>query len=270
MGVTSARPEVTGGASFLVGPPRPSRAPAHLRQLVLRDLRWAFSPPWNWLTGLAVNLLLSLAYLLVAPLTGQPHRDWALLVGTYFAVFILADTTTTNMLGADTAHVRLHLLRGTPLVSVLLSKNLVLMIIVGVPILLATAVITIVSEANERLLITLPGVAFPVLTWLGVGNIVSVCLPVDAVPLWQRWALRRDVRAAGRWLLALVLPYGLLLLVDPALQLPRMLARTLSLPQGLVVSGLIPVITGLALWGLGLLVAVGIARLRKIHFDDLG
>ena len=60
----------------------------------------------------------------------------------------------------------------------LLIKNLTLLVVVGLPTMIATAVITVTSEADYRLAITLPGVLFPILTWLGVGNLVSVALPV--------------------------------------------------------------------------------------------
>ena len=53
--------------------------------------------------------------LLVQPL--HPHRrtDWVILIGTYLSSFILADVTTTNLLGVD--HIRVHkaLSDGVPL-----------------------------------------------------------------------------------------------------------------------------------------------------------
>jgi len=59
----------------------------------------------RWWRGLALNLVLSLLYLLLAPLTAVPHRDWAILVGSHFAAFLLADSTTTNALGLDAERV---------------------------------------------------------------------------------------------------------------------------------------------------------------------
>ena len=69
-----------------IGVPRHSTRRAeqrsHRRSEGLRtDLRWAFSRPWGWLSGLGFNLVLALLYLIVAPLTGRPHHDWAILVG---------------------------------------------------------------------------------------------------------------------------------------------------------------------------------------------
>jgi hypothetical protein len=56
--------------------PTPYVHPGLLR-LVGQDLRWAFRRPYGWLLGIGINLLLSLAYLVVVPLRGGTHRDWA-------------------------------------------------------------------------------------------------------------------------------------------------------------------------------------------------
>jgi hypothetical protein len=58
--------------------------------------------------------VLSLLWLAYSPLTGH-HRGWVVLVGTYFASFVLADVTTTNILGVDAQRVRLSLANGTSL-----------------------------------------------------------------------------------------------------------------------------------------------------------
>ena len=230
---------------------------------VRQEVRWSFTRPWHWLTGVAVNLVLSLMWLIVAPLSGQPHRDWAILVGSYFAVFILADVTTTNVLGADATRVRLGLHRGIRLGRILLAKNLALLIIVGLPTLIATALITVNSEADYRLVLTLPGVAFPILTWLGVGNIVSVLLPIAVLPLRQRWQERHDLRRTVLWLLHLGLPYALLFAVNPIGGLPRMLNRLFpGVAETAAGRGLMLFLAGLALWGLGTAIALLVARLR--------
>lgn len=243
--------------------------PTGLTRLLAEDLRWAFTPPCTWLLGVVANLALSLLYLAVVPLTGGHHRDWAILVGSYFAVFVLADVTTTNVLGVDTERTRLRLLRGVPLLRILLAKNLALLVVVGLPTLLATAAITLHSESGWRLELTLPGVLFPVLTWLGVGNLISVLLPVAPVRLRTRWQERRVLRRTGRWLGCLVLPYVLCLAVDPVRLLPRLVTRTLRLSPGVGVRGLVLLGVGLVLWTLSSSVAVAAARRRSIPFDDL-
>lgn len=240
-----------------------------LVRLIAQDLRWAFRRPYGWLLGIGVNLVLSLAYLVVVPLRDGTHRDWAILVGTYFAVFVLADVTTTNVLGVDTERTRLRLLRGLPLGRILLVKNLVLLVIVGLPTLLATAVITIHDEANYRLELTLPGVLYPVLTWLGVGNLVSVLLPYWPVPLATRWRERRVWSRTVRWLVCLGLPYVLCLAVDPMSKLPRYVTKVFRLPPSHALHGVELLVLGLLIWGLLTAVALAVAHRRGVPFDDL-
>jgi hypothetical protein len=240
-----------------------------LGRLVAQDLRWAFRRPYGWLLGIGVNLLLSVAYLVVVPLRGGTHRDWAILVGTYFAVFVLADVTTTNVLGVDTERTRLRLMRGLSLARILLVKNLVLLVIVGLPTLVATAAITIHDEANYRLELTLPGVLYPVLTWLGVGNLVSVLLPYRPVPLVTRWHERRVRSRTVRWLVCLGTPYALCVAVDPMSDLPRYVTHTLRLPPGHAVHGVELLVLGLLAWGLFTAAALVTAHRRGVPFDDL-
>lgn len=192
-----------------------------------------------------------------------------MVVGTYFAVFILADVTTTNVLGADARRVRLSLLGKTPLLRILIVKNITLFLIVGLPTLVATAAITVYSEADYRLVLTLPGVLFPILTWLGVGNLVSVVLPVAAASLRERWRQRHQLRPTARWLVAVTLPYALCVAVEPVGRVPRILLRHLAIvAHPTLVRGALVFVTGFAFWGVGTGAALALARVRKIRLDD--
>lgn len=245
-----------------------ARAPQRRALLwhVLDEVRWSFTPPCTWLTGAAVNFALSLLWLAAVPLTGRRHSDWAIVVGTYFAVFILADVTTTNLLGADAVRVRDALLREVPLRRILLVKNLALLMIVGLPTALATVLVTVNSEDGYRLVLTIPGVAFPILTWLGVGNIVSVSMPVAVVSLRKRWQQRHQGRTTVRWLVHLALPYALLDAVEPIGDLPDAIIGHLhKLPRTAETHGLVLVLTGLALWALGSATALGIVRVHRLR-----
>ncbi len=183
---------------------------------VRAEIRWAFTPPRTWLMGVVANLFLAAGWLMVQPLTpGGRHYDWVILVGTYFSSFILADVTTTNLLGADHYRVRKGLANGVRLWRILVIKNLALLVIVGLPTLAAAMALTLWLETPARLGITIPTVAVPIVSWLGVGNLVSVLHPVSVEPLIRRWRQRRDHRRTGGWLLALTLPYALYYVADP-------------------------------------------------------
>ncbi|OBI68136.1 hypothetical protein [Mycobacterium sp. E796] len=203
--------------------PRPAaarRAAKDLQQnlgpAVGAEIRWAFTPPRNWLMGVVANIVFAAAWLLVQPLTpGRHHHDWAVLVGTYFSSWVLADVTTTNLLGADHYRVQQALSDGVPFWRVLLIKNLALLAIVGLPTLLTAMVLTLWFQTPASLAVTIPTVAVPIVSWLGVGNFFSVLHPVSVEPLLRRWRQRADRRRTGAWMLALTLPYALYYVADP-------------------------------------------------------
>lgn len=182
---------------------------------VRAEIRWAFTPPRTWLMGVVANVIAA-AWLLVQPLTLGRHHDWVILVGTYFSSWVLADvTTTTNFLGADHYRILRGLADGVPFGRILLVKNLALLTIVGLPTLAAAMALTLWLETPARLAITVPTVAVPILSWLGVGNLISVLHPVSVEPLIRRWRQRTDLRRTRSWLLALALPYALYYVADP-------------------------------------------------------
>lgn len=238
-----------------------------LGRRVADELRWNFSHPRILLEGIGLNLTFSLLYLLWDPLSsnGAHHRDWVALVGTYFATFILADVTTTNSLGLDAARVRTELGRGGSIARILIAKNVVLVAVVGVPTLLLTAVLTVVIQEPGRLAVTLPDVALPITAWLGVGNLVSVLLPVAAVPLIQRWRERRRLGVTFRWAVHLVLPYALYYVVAPVGAAPReILGPGVSRHLTPDARGAIHLAAGIAAWGAGTAAARFVARRRRV------
>lgn len=190
------------------------------------EVRWAFHPPRTWLSGVIANLVLAVLWLLVQPLTaahGHPpgrhfhhnQLDWVVLVSTYFSSFILADVTTTNLLGGDHYRVAQGLSDDVPLWRVLLIKNLALLVIVGLPTLTLAMALTLWKEGFPQLAMTIPNVAVPIVSWLGIGNVISVLHPVPAEPLLRRWRQRHNLRRTAGWLLAITLPYALYYVADP-------------------------------------------------------
>lgn len=183
---------------------------------VAAEIRWAFTAPRTWLMGVVANVVFAAAWLLVQPLAvGRHHTDWVILVGTYFSSWVLADVTTTNLFGADHYRVLAGLSGGVPFWRILLIKNLALLAIVGLPTLLAAMVLTLWLETPGRLGITIPTVAVPIVSWLGLGNLISVLHPVSVEPLIRRWRQRSDRRRTGSWLAVLTLPYALYYVADP-------------------------------------------------------
>jgi hypothetical protein len=220
----------------------------------------------------AINLVLSLAWLLVQPVRAEGHRDWVVIVGTYFSSFILADVTTTNVLGVDDIRVGKALQDGTPLWRILLAKNIALLVIVGLPTLIVAMLLTLRLESAGRLLITIPDVALPILSWLGVGNLVSVVFAVGYEPLIRRLRQRRDVRRTLLWLAHLGLPYLLFYLADPIYGAPRAfiwhdLPAALGPHLGPVAHSMTHVAAGLICWLAGLFTAAAYVGVRGLHIQ---
>lgn len=186
-----------------------------LMPAVIAEIRWSFTRPRTWLMGVVANVLFAGGWLLVQPLTLGRHHDWVILVGTYFSSWVLADVTTTNFLGADHYRILRGLSDGVPFWRILLIKNLALLAIVGLPTLAAAVALTLWLETPARLGITMPTVAVPIVSWLGVGNFISVLHPVSVEPLIRRWRQRGDLRRTRSWVLALTLPYALYYVADP-------------------------------------------------------
>jgi hypothetical protein len=259
--------------------PRPTEAANAAEELhqglwaaVAAEIKWAFTPPRAWLSGVAVNLVLSLVWLLVQPVRVEAHRDWVILVGTYFSSFILADVTTTNVLGVDNVRIEQALRDGAPLWRILLAKNIALLVIVGLPTLIVALVLTVCTEPAGRVLVTVPDVTLPILTWLGVGNLVSVLFPVGYEPLVRRWRQRRDLQRTLRWLAHLALPYILFYLADPIYGAPRAfiwhdLPAMLGPGLGPVGRSLIHVAAGLIAWLAGIAAAGVYVRLKGLHIE---
>jgi hypothetical protein len=210
-------------AAVRASAPRPAAARRAAKDLqhglwtaVGAEIRWAFTPPRTWLMGVLANVVFAATWLLVQPLTtGRHHSDWVILIGTYFSSWVLADVTTTNLLGADHYRVRQALSDGVPFWRIMLIKNLALLAIVGLPTLTAAVALTLWLESPGRLGVTIPTVAVPIVSWLGVGNLISVLHPVSVEPLLRRWRQRGDRLRTGGWLLALSLPYALYYVADP-------------------------------------------------------
>ena len=237
---------------------------------VVAEIRWAFTPPRDWLSGVGINLVLALVFLIIDPLHLHRHQDWVVVVGTYFASFILADVTTTNLLGVDHIRVGKALHDGVPFWRLLLVKNVALIVIVGLPTLVVAMAMTLWMETPARLMVTIPTVAVPILSWIGIGNVMSVLLPVATEPLISRWRQRRQLRLTIAWVAALALPYALFYVADPIDGLPhKFLWREVPAAIGPILGhhsrSVIHIGIALAVWIAGIAVAQWVVSRRGLR-----
>lgn len=168
-------------------------------KLLLEELRWTFTWPCGWLQGVLFNLVLAAAYLVVWPLAFDDHYDVVLLFTAYFATFIMADVTTTNIFGHDIVRTLAALRRGRSFASLILLKNLVQAIVVVMPMVLLTIGVTWYVDGAEELFLAIPGILYPMLLWLGIGNMISVLYPVLPAPI--NWRIQSIRAGRKQWLL---------------------------------------------------------------------
>lgn len=168
-------------------------------KLLREELRWTFTWPCGWLQGVLFNLVLAAAYLVVWPLAFDDHYDVVLLFTAYFATFIMADVTTTNIFGHDIVRTLAALRRGRSFASLILMKNLVQTIVVVMPMVLLTIGVTWYVDGAEELFLAIPGILYPMLLWLGIGNLISVLYPVLPAPI--NWRIQSIRAGRKQWLL---------------------------------------------------------------------
>ena len=111
-------------------------SPATLRRVwgwLQDELRWTFTLPMGWLQGVAFNAALAAGYLLFWPLVASEQYDIVSLFTVYFATFIMADVTTTNVFGHDIVRTVRALEAGRSFASLIAVKNAVQVIVVVIP-----------------------------------------------------------------------------------------------------------------------------------------
>ena len=149
---------------------------------------------------------------------------------------------------------------GLSLARVLLVKNLALLVIVGLPTLTATAVLTLATGPARQLPTTLAGVALPVLAWLGAGNVASVLCAVPTVRLADRWRTIRDWRPNAVWAFHLAFPYALYYVVAPVDGAPRDILGKSARHMNVWLRAGIHVGLGALVWAIGTVLACWLGR----------
>lgn len=168
-----------------------------------------FTWPFGWLQGVGLNALLAATYLVIWPLAANDHYDVVTLFTVYFANFIMADVTTTNIFGHDFFRAQSAATNRRRFARFLRNKNIVQAVVIMLPMAIITAVITCVVDGFAELTLAIPAVVYPMLLWLGVGNVLSVVFPVIAVGAkWRlehfrqwRWHVPVFISYAIPWLL---------------------------------------------------------------------
>lgn len=191
-------------ADIMITPDSSSSQPTARFSLVDEYAR-TFTWPFGWLQGVGLNVLLAAIYLLVRPLAADDHYDVVTLFTVYFANFIMADVTTTNIFGHDFLRAQAASSNRSQFAQLLRNKNIVQAVVIMMPMTVITVVITWVVNGPAEVMLAIPAVLYPMLLWLGVGNILSVLYPVPAVGVKRRCAHYRQ----WRWHVPVFISYAI-------------------------------------------------------------
>lgn len=171
--------------------------------------------------GLVLNLVLAVAWLVVDPLEYTDRSEVPVIV-VYFVTFILADSVTTNMLSDQVAPGSVGAGdRAAPTgfregLAVLVARNLTLLLALGGPVFLVTAVLVPISGHAGATPAAIASEILQICVWLGLSSIVAALFPVVIASPLTWWRERRDLRATAWRLFSVAVPYMLLWVLVPA------------------------------------------------------
>jgi hypothetical protein len=225
---------------------------------IRRDLRRSLRGRQGWMIGMGFNTALAAAYFSYQRSTASLPERGLIYVGAAVTAWVLADTVTTNQLGSDGERVAAALGGGISIGRIILVKNasraVVLLVIAFFISVVATSLTGRWPQLPDALLVAL----HVVLTWMALGNIVSVLLPYRPIEWRKRWRARTTW---PRWLLAQLIPYCLFFVVG-----------WLSVPVQLIAHGrrnvhpgvyaVVSLVFGIGYWAVGTVTAKALATLR--------
>ena len=147
---------------------------------------------------------------------------------------MISDVPATNVLAPDARRVRAALDDPVMFRRLLYAKNLVLWLFVAPLCSLVAVIIGVNNHDYLAMVITIIAIAVMPFGALAISSWVGIRFPYHAIPLRERWALRRSWRhMLVRWLALVVTPYGLVPALATALITPTLLLWGISAQSGL-------------------------------------
>jgi len=175
---------------------------------------------WWWAPGDWRNSLFSLH----GPLA------FALVLGGW----MIADVPATNLLGPDARRTRAALDDPVMFRRLLFAKNLVLWGFVAPVCSLVAVIIGFSNHDYIAMVITIIAITVMPFGVLGISAWVGIRFPYHPIPMQERWEQRRSWRHMWvRWILLVVIPYGLVPALAFAFITPTLLLWGISAHNGL-------------------------------------
>src|SRR5437763_4453733 len=207
--------------------PPPAVLPATLAGAVRVELRRAVRPTYEAPGVVLVNgaLMTACWTLLPASVVGVVFRvHGPLAFAMVLACWMYADVPATNLLGADPARSLAALPDPAALRRLWYARNIVLWLSVTPLCALVAVAIGVDEHRPVTTALTLAWIATVPLGALGFAGWVGVWFPYHRLPLRHRWAARRNWRPMLlRWIVLLLVPYGVVPVLTVVVILPGLL-----------------------------------------------
>src|SRR5919112_2534461 len=231
---------------------------------VTGEIRYVLTrKPRNTVKSLGIALGLGLLYLgYLRVFKWDQNQQWLPYLGLWVISFVMGGAVCINAMSFDAMRVRAALDTGARLWHLLVIKNLALLCIVApVGFLLSALLAWRAGDLGAFFKACALVICF-ILLWLGVGNVVSFCLPTRAEPIRKR----RESGSLKQFLVAFAASILIGYLVNFMLIWRVLAARALTERLGeAFIPGVLIVLSCLSYWVLLTVFAVALAQQPKVR-----
>jgi hypothetical protein len=219
--------------------------------------------PRSVVKSLAITLALGLLYLgFIRLFEWDKDQKWLPYLGLWVISVVMGGAVCINAMSFDAMRVRAALDSGARLWHLLVIKNLALLCLVApLGFLLSLLLAWRAGEWATLFNACALTLCFIVL-WLGVGNVLSVALPVRDEPI----RTRKQTGSLKQFLIAFGVSYAIGYLVNAMLIWRIFAAQDLAQKLGeAVIPAILVVISGLSMWFLMTIFAVALSQQPKVR-----
>jgi hypothetical protein len=219
--------------------------------------------PRSILKSLAIGLALGLLYLgFIRVFQWDRAQAWLPYLGLWAISVVMGGAVCLNAMSFDAMRVRAALDSGARLWHLLVTKNLALIVLVApVGFLLSGLLAWRAGDLDAFFKACALMISFIVL-WLGVGNVLSIVVPIRDEPIWHR---RRD-GTLKQFAIVFVVAYLIGYVVNLMLVWRVFAARQLAERLGsAVVPAILVILSSVVMWVLLTIVAVALSQQPRIR-----
>jgi len=219
--------------------------------------------PRSVVKSLAITLALGLAYLgFIRLFEWDKDQKWLPYLGLWVISVVMGGAVCINAMSFDAMRVRAALDSGARLWHLLVIKNLALLCLVSpLGFLLSLLLAWRAGEWSALFNACALTVSF-ILLWLGVGNVLSVALPIRDEPIRKR----RQTGSLKQFIIAFAVSYAIGYLVNFALVFRVFAAQDLAQRLGeTIIPVLLVVLSSLTMWFLLTVLAVALSQQPKVR-----